>query len=340
MPHINGTAPAPEKKEYRTCGPLAWEETEGGVRIVKLTEASSSVIVPREIGGLPVVELGQACFCGTEQMEKITLPDTLKKIGCMAFSGCHGLEELTIPDSVEELGHHMLMDSGVTALKLPKALKELPASVFSYCKGLRRVELNEGLHSIGAHAFYNTRVGEYEPLVLPDSVQEIAPGAFYTPIGTIKIKTALPVDPFWFSDLPAPFAPAQKGQPSMITPATRGAVSKLLRDAVGQLAQKAAQTRWTYQRGLMTQTETRSCAGGFYYTTIRKLEDDIRMLCRENELTWNEAEFRCLNEVLLMSCGMGYHLNKAGGITVGLLEDVEGDPDLMGRMHRLVLGEH
>ena len=327
------------KKETRTCGPLAWEEVEGGVRIVKLLEDAVSVTVPCEIGGLPVVEVGDSCFFGKQALEEVRLPETLKKIGPHAFSMCSGLRKLELPDSVEELGSHMLRDTnGITELKLPASLKALPESVFAFCKGLQKVELNEGLKSIGPHAFWRTRVGMGEPLVLPDSVEEIAPGAFADYFGPIRIQTALPSDPFWFTDLPAPYVPGENKQPSMITPATRKAVFGLLEEAVGQLSRKTALIRWEYHWGRLSPDDVLRSVDKVYWETLQSFQvgEGLADLCKKNGLTWNDMEFRYLNEILLTSCGLGYQL-KNNQVVVNLLEDAEGDPGLLGQMHRLLL---
>lgn len=111
MTCTTGTGTAPNSAESHLYGSLKWEEIHGGIRIVELLENPQSVTVPSEISGLPVVELGDGCFAGTDRLEQIVLPDTLKRIGRMAFSTCRSLRVLTIPDSVEELGAHMLTDT-------------------------------------------------------------------------------------------------------------------------------------------------------------------------------------------------------------------------------------
>ena len=337
MSYIDETVCTPDQQEYRTCGPLAWEEIEGGIRIIRLLETSTVVKVPEEIEGKPVVELGDGCFSGMGQLENVILPNTLKKIGRMAFSTCRHLKTLILPDSVEELGSHMLSDTSVTSLKLPNNLKAVPPSAFSYCQSLKKVELNEGLLSIGAHAFNRTRVGEDEPLIIPDSVKEIAPGAFYTFIGDIKVKTTLPVDPFWFSDLPAPFSPDQEKKPGMITQATSKAVLQLLQSAASQLTQKTVEIRWHYGKGLVSLSDVRVNVGEAYQTVIYEFERALHKMCSEKKLDWNEAEFRYLNEILLLSCGMGYRLDQECGPVASLLEDTKENSDLANQMHNLIL---
>lgn len=339
MCSVNENVPAPEKKEPNVCGPLSWEPIEGGIRIVKLLENTEAVTVPREIEGRPVLELADWCFVGKDQLKQLTLPDTLKKIGNWAFANCRRLHELSIPDSVEELGSHMLSDTAVWEVKLPKNLKAIPAGAFSYCKGLDRVEFNDGLQSIGTHAFYSTLVGISAPLVLPDSVKEIAPGAFFDAVSPNQVKTALPMDPIWFSSVPGPFSPAPKDQPSMIHQMPSEALMKVLGDAVSQLSQKTFEIRWMYQMGLLAGWQMHMTIEETYQNVLLELHRSLSKLRREHDIPWNDAEYRYLNQLLLISCGLGYHLDRDDWLTISLLEDSE-NADPAAQLQRLVLGEY
>ena len=317
MTKINRT-PA-NKKPYNLFGTLAWEECEGGVRIAALQEKAFSVTIPREIEGMPVVALGNGCFAGQETLEEIILPDTLREVGSFAFAGCRALRVLNLPDSVEVLGSHMIQDTAITAFTLPRGVTALPVGVFSYCKGLETVVLHDGLRSIGAHAFFNTRVGEAEPLVLPDSVENIEAGAFFNVCGPISLKTTLPVDPFWTSDLPAPHDPQSHLSFSLNLKA-----GKVLRDAAARLAPVSAEARLLRELGVVTSKEARGRVWNAYWEVHLSMREQLAALRKEQGAAWSEEDLRYLNDLLLLSCGLRYVFSD-GDVKVGLAE--EKDPD-------------
>ena len=317
MTQINRT-PA-NKKPCNLFGTLAWEECEGGVRIAALREKAFTVTIPREIEGMPVVALGSGCFAGQETLEEIVLPDTLREVGSFAFAGCRALRVLDLPDSVEVLGSHMIQDTAITAFTLPRGVTALPVGVFSYCKGLRTVVLHDGLRSIGAHAFFNTRVGEAEPLVLPDSVEKIEAGAFFSVSGPISVKTALPTDPFWTSDFPAPHDPKDRLSASINVKAC-----KVLREAAARLAPVSAEMRLLRELGFITSEEAQKEVMTAYAANLHPMREQLAALRKEQGAAWSEEDFRYLNDLLLQSCGLRY-VFRDGDVKVGLAE--EKDPD-------------
>ncbi len=123
-----------------------WERTTGGARLLRAFGFASSVVLPDEIDGVPLTEIGAYCFSEsrhlpdtflrsqTEELddmrelsgryiEAVSLPDTVQKIGNLAFYNCTSLKVLTV-------GKHM----------------ESPGSdVFMNCQKLRRIILRCGV---------------------------------------------------------------------------------------------------------------------------------------------------------------------------------------------------
>ena len=54
-----------------------------------------------EVNGVPITQINQAAFCGCEQLQKVTIPNSVTKIGEFAFYGLrvvihsHQLQSLT-----------------------------------------------------------------------------------------------------------------------------------------------------------------------------------------------------------------------------------------------------
>lgn len=81
-----------------------YTQSKDGITITKYIGNESTVVIPTEINGLPVKEIGDGAFKGCS-VSSVTLPSGLKKIGWFAFEGCARLQEVYIPSSVISIGH-------------------------------------------------------------------------------------------------------------------------------------------------------------------------------------------------------------------------------------------
>ena len=114
----------------------------------------STVVIPEEFKGYPVTEIGNQAFELCEQIEKISLPDSIKKIGDSAFSMCKNLKKVIIPDSVTSIGE----------------------GAFRYCDYLEYVLIGDSVEVIGEAAFMGC--GSLESVVIPVSVKKIGRSSF------------------------------------------------------------------------------------------------------------------------------------------------------------------
>lgn len=70
-----------------------------------MDENVKEVNVPAEYAGKPVKEIGANCFIFTRKLEKVTLPDSLTKIGRAAFESRKNLKQIDIPKNVTKIGY-------------------------------------------------------------------------------------------------------------------------------------------------------------------------------------------------------------------------------------------
>lgn len=80
--------------------------TEKGVRIDKVADPGAIVMVPDEIKGTPVTELGAYVLAGS-RVEELHLPPALVKIGAYAFYNCEQLKRITCYSRIGDLGTGM-----------------------------------------------------------------------------------------------------------------------------------------------------------------------------------------------------------------------------------------
>ncbi|MBP0970497.1 MAG: leucine-rich repeat domain-containing protein, partial [Oscillospiraceae bacterium] len=101
---------------------LQYEITDGEIRITGHTDdLPAAVVIPDEIGGVPVTGIGDNAFSWCEKLTSVTLPDSLTRIGVGAFAGCTHLTDITIPKNV-------------TSIASP--------ALFSYCDALRSIAVD------------------------------------------------------------------------------------------------------------------------------------------------------------------------------------------------------
>lgn len=63
-----------------------------------------------------VTSIGTSAFAGHEELNTVTLPDSIVSIGAGAFSSCTQLDSVTIPSSVQTIGHNAF-DYGILSSK-------------------------------------------------------------------------------------------------------------------------------------------------------------------------------------------------------------------------------
>ena len=113
-----------------------------GVRILKYNGSAKSVVIPAEIEGLPVKEIGRDAFRGNETLKRVTIPDSVQVIYASAFNGCTALESVTLGNSVQEIG--IAAFYGCTALQnlaIPDSLQKIKFGFEFSHEGFKGTEL-------------------------------------------------------------------------------------------------------------------------------------------------------------------------------------------------------
>ncbi len=133
-----------------------------------------SIIIPKEIDGLPVTSIGENAFKNAT-FNDIVMPDTIKAILCMAFYGCKNLTEIELPKELIYLGHFAFQSSGLHHVTIPNNVTVIEDWCFCYCEDLMSVTFGNKLLRIGERAFDHTKVKTY---IFPENVQTISYDAF------------------------------------------------------------------------------------------------------------------------------------------------------------------
>lgn len=99
----------------------------GGIRLFHMYGTTPVCIVPEDIEGTPVVEIADYCFSGKSMpqdivigkdmtqladryIEKVILPDSVKRIGRLAFYNCRNLKTIEFPADIAEVDGDAFMN--------------------------------------------------------------------------------------------------------------------------------------------------------------------------------------------------------------------------------------
>ena len=107
---------------------------------------------------------------------KVELPSSLKKIGNNAFSGEKNLRSINIPSNLISIQTSAFEGcEGLTDITLPESLKVLGNKAFYSCTNLKNINLPESLEMIGCGAFDYSSIEEAS---VPAGVKFLGLGAF------------------------------------------------------------------------------------------------------------------------------------------------------------------
>ena len=131
--------------------------------------------------GDSVTKIGNYAFSGCSSLTSITIPDSVTSIGDYAFEGCSSLTSVTIPNSVTTIGSYAF--SGCTGeLIINSKIVETNYSSSSNYDGwhegsnFTKLTIGDSVTKIGNYAFYGC--SSLTSVTIPDSVTSIGESAF------------------------------------------------------------------------------------------------------------------------------------------------------------------
>ena len=159
---------------------------------------SGDIVLPSEVKGLPVTEIGKNAFESNSLITSVVIPDSVKIIGASAFQNCTALESAVIPDvldkwdtntfarcsslssvniptGVSELPSSTFAMTALTSVKVPENIKKIGRSVFEGCSSLKEATIPSTIETISAFTFAYSGLTSF---TVPDSVTKIDSYAF------------------------------------------------------------------------------------------------------------------------------------------------------------------
>ena len=162
-----------------------------------ISETNSEVIIPSEVNGQAVKQIGQDLFrdnpylrklsipdgvslgyrmcSGCASLEEVDLPSGITVIPDYAFEGCVSLHSIELPNTLVQIRLEAFSGSGLESLSAPSSLKEIWSYAFKDCHSLAEVDLKQ-VTSLGDMAFENCAL--LSSVSLPDSLLELGSYVF------------------------------------------------------------------------------------------------------------------------------------------------------------------
>lgn len=110
---------------------FSYEIEHGEARILSYKGKETYVVVPEQIEGYPVTEIGAEAFLGRE---------THKASVC--------LDRLIMPDSIRKIGRKAFYDTNLKDFHLPAELEQIEEYAFAYCQGPEKILIPDKLRSV------------------------------------------------------------------------------------------------------------------------------------------------------------------------------------------------
>lgn len=150
------------------------------------TVTDNEIVIPSSYSGKPVVDIGYRAFENNVNITKVTLPNTIEKIGPGAFSGCTSLESIQLPNNDKlYIRVGAFENTGLKSLTIPDNISRVDSCIIN-CLNLEYIKLPNSMTMLTAQFFYNTP--KLTSVTLPDSLTEISSSAFTgSSIESVKI---------------------------------------------------------------------------------------------------------------------------------------------------------
>lgn len=163
----------PEKEES-----LKYERSGDGYAVAGIgTWSSSTLEIPSEYNGLPVMAIKENAFSDNKTLVSVTVPDSVTVIGASAFARCTKLRNVTLPDQLQSIAEYAFTDcTALTGITLPESLTTIGYAAFSSCTKFTSVIIPENVKSIGYCAFAGC--SNLTSVSIPDGIEEMGPEVF------------------------------------------------------------------------------------------------------------------------------------------------------------------
>ena len=173
----------------------------GKVTLVKYMGSEKHVVIPYDLGGMPIIALADGCFKNNKDIVSVYVCSNIESIGNEAFYGTTGLESILFGDrsNISSIGYAAFTDCGAVKsladengcfvingalagyygpndVVFSESVRSVIGRLFYKNNGIKSVFINGGCTTLGTEAFAYAENLEF--ITVPDSVSVIPENCF------------------------------------------------------------------------------------------------------------------------------------------------------------------
>lgn len=132
---------ASESESY-VSGNYTYTVTDGEATITAYTGSETDVVIPAQIDGINVVEIGDAAFAQNTAIQSVVISNGIKRLGHGIFDECTSLSSITFSKTLEWMGRWNFDGTAIEKIRLDQTSElELDAYAFAGADKLTQIEL-------------------------------------------------------------------------------------------------------------------------------------------------------------------------------------------------------
>lgn len=125
-----------------------------------------------------VTKIGIEAFRSSINLSSVIIPDSVTEIGSGAFTGCSSLNSVVLSKNIDIIVSYLFKDCvSLVSIEIPEKVQSIEIGAFFHCDALKNVEFGDNVWGIGAYSFY--MCGSLKAVDLPSKLRRIDSYAFY-----------------------------------------------------------------------------------------------------------------------------------------------------------------
>ena len=145
-----------------------------------------------------VTRIGDSAFEFCSNLTGVTISKSVKSIGSFAFDNCTSLKSVTIPSNVTSIGDDAFLNCyNLSNITIPSSVTSIGKNAFDSCTSLKSVTIPSNITSIGDYTFANCK--SLTSITIPYSVTRIGVSAFFgcTNLTSVTIPSSVKSIGIW-----------------------------------------------------------------------------------------------------------------------------------------------
>ncbi|MBQ7600205.1 MAG: leucine-rich repeat domain-containing protein [Clostridia bacterium] len=117
-------------------------DTDGAAVITGYNGHETDLVIPAEIDGIRVKELGAKSFYGNTELLSVSVPEGVEWINSNAFTGCVNIGSYSFPSTLKVIASYAFsLNRSLTGVTLPENMRSVNSGAFYSCSKLARLEI-------------------------------------------------------------------------------------------------------------------------------------------------------------------------------------------------------